>query len=152
MRLHRWARRCRALALGSVISGCAAHPPSPDAGVPAAVAGRPALFDTLAGGSRVYLAAEVDSPALAQRTGGPQFPASMRDSSIDATVIVAFIVDSTGKAEVPTVILMSSPHADFTRSVVKAVPRMRFIPAARGGRRVRMWVVQRFEFTRRGSD
>jgi hypothetical protein len=55
-----------------------------------------------------------------------------------------FVVDTTGRVEVPSAKLVSSTHALDTQAVCAILPALRFTPAALEGRPVRMWYQMEF--------
>lgn len=61
-------------------------------------------------------------------------------------MLVEFNVDTTGRADVKSLRVLKSSHADFTRAVREVLPRMRFSPAELDGCRVRQIVQLPFGF------
>lgn len=78
----------------------------------------------------------------------PDYPAALLAAGIEGSVLVELIVDTTGRVEPSSVRIVESDHALFESAVRAVLPRMRFAPAEAGGRRVRQWVRQPFEFHR----
>lgn len=76
----------------------------------------------------------------------PRYPESLRQAAIDGTVLVRFVVDTTGRVDMSSVAVVSSTHDLFTRAVREALPGFRFRPAEMGGRRVRALAEMPFEF------
>ena len=105
-----------------------------------------ASFDTIVDGERVYLVSEVDSAARAIPGFGPAYPRELKAADVTGGVIAVFIIDTTGRAEIPSINVIASGHGAFTQSVVEHLRTARYAPAVRGGRRVRMWARQAFEF------
>ena len=90
---------------------------------------------------------QVEKPALAVAGAGqPAYPSVLRSANVQGRVTATFVVDTTGRAEPGTFKALESDHELFTAAVRTALPRMRFIPAEVGGRKVKMWVQQAFEF------
>ena len=90
---------------------------------------------------------QVEKPALAVAgVGQPAYPSVLRSANVQGRVTATFVVDTTGRAEPGTFKALESDHELFTNAVRTALPRMRFIPAEVGGRKVKMWVQQAFEF------
>ena len=89
----------------------------------------------------------VDKPALA-RFGNPppRYPDVLRRSAVKGGVVIEVVIDTTGRADMTSVRIVSSDHPLFTDAVLEALPRARFLPAESGGRKVRMWAVQSFVF------
>ena len=89
--------------------------------------------------------AEVPALAVAG-AGAPRYPPNQRSAGAWGAVMMQFVVDTRGQADVTSVRVLFSTHADFTRSVLDALPRMRYIPARVSGCAIAGWVRQRFEF------
>ena len=90
---------------------------------------------------------QVEKPALAiSGSGAPNYPSVLRSTNVQGRVTATFVVDTSGRAEPGTFKALESDHELFTQAVRAALPRMRFIPAEVGGRKVKMWVQQAFEF------
>ena len=88
-----------------------------------------------------------EMPALAvPGSGAPRYPPNQRSAGAWGAVMLQFVVDSRGRADVQSARVMVSTHADFTRSVLDALPRMRYLPARVSGCAIASWVRQRFEF------
>jgi protein TonB len=62
-------------------------------------------------------------------------------------VIVSFVVDTAGRADVRSLTILKSTHELFAAAVRAALPGMRFIPAEAGGKKVRQLVLLPFAFT-----
>lgn len=77
----------------------------------------------------------------------PTYPEVLRASGVEGTVMVQFVVDTSGKAERPSFKILSSTNDLFSASVRAALPRMRFYPAQIAGRKVKQLVQQPFQFT-----
>jgi periplasmic protein TonB len=90
---------------------------------------------------------QVEKPALAvSGAGQPTYPSVLKSANVQGRVTATFVVDTSGRAEAGTFKALESDHELFTAAVRAALPRMRFIPAEVGGRKVKMWVQQAFEF------
>ncbi len=76
----------------------------------------------------------------------PRYPESLRQAAIDGTVLVRFVVDTTGRVDMSSVAVVSSTHDLFTRAVRDALPGFRFKPAESGGQHVRVLAEMPFEF------
>ncbi len=76
----------------------------------------------------------------------PRYPESLRQAAIDGTVLVRFVVDTTGRVDMSSVAVVSSTHDLFTRAVRDALPGFRFKPAESGGQHVRALAEMPFEF------
>ena len=76
----------------------------------------------------------------------PAYPEMLKASGIEGEVLAQFVVDTAGRVEAGSYRVLQSSHEGFSNTVKVALPRMRFIPAEAGGRKVRMIVQQRFAF------
>jgi TonB family protein len=65
---------------------------------------------------------------------------------IEGDVVAEWVVDTLGRGELSSFRVVSSSHRYFSDAVREALPRMRFLPAERGGKRVRQIVRQPFSF------
>ena len=82
----------------------------------------------------------------------PQYPASAR-ASVDATPVVAFVVDTLGRVELPSASFLNDTPAEFERAVCDVLPQLRFIPLEVGGTKERVLFVEPFTFqTLKGPD
>lgn len=104
---------------------------------------------TLAGDRGRAIDAElVDrSPRLLGRALEPRYPAPLRDAGVQGRVVVQFVVDTLGRAELDGLQVMETPHPLFVESVRAALERYRFAPGESAGHRVRTRVQLPFDFT-----
>ena len=90
---------------------------------------------------------QVDKPAAAlPGTAQPAYPPMLTASGVEGEALVQFVVDTLGRAETMSFKVLEASHEAFGTAVRQALPRMRFLPAEAGGRKVRMLVQQRFGF------
>ena len=95
----------------------------------------------------VYSILQVDeSAARADGSGAPVYPPAMIKAKIEGSVRVRFVVDTTGRADPESVVILKTTNDEFTAAVNEAIPRMAFTPAIIAGRRVRQMVEQSFGF------
>ena len=96
----------------------------------------------------VYYEFDVDKPASPLNNVTPSYPAELQRKGIGATFAVAFIVDTLGAPEPASFALLPQYPADplFVDAVRAVLPRLRFLPAEREGRKVRQLVHQAFAF------
>ena len=95
-----------------------------------------------------YYEFQVEKPVMqAPGSATPQYPDILRQAGVEGDVLVTFVVDTTGKAEPNSLKVLRSTHDLFTKAVQTALPRMRFIPAEVGGKKVKQLVQQPFTFT-----
>ena len=94
-----------------------------------------------------YFDFQVEKAAAAiPGSGSPAYPEMLKSSGVEGEALVQFIVDTTGRAELGSFKVLRASHDAFGQAVRTALPRMRFLPAEIGGRKVRMLVQQPFAF------
>ncbi|HEX6533906.1 MAG TPA: energy transducer TonB [Gemmatimonadaceae bacterium] len=100
--------------------------------------------------SQAYFEFQVEKPAL-PREGNPRprYPASLLRRGIPGEVLAQFVVDTNGKADVSTFVILRASDSTFVRPVREIIPRLRFYPAEVAGQRVRQLVQQSFLFVAR---
>ena len=81
----------------------------------------------------------------------PRYPDALRNAGIQGEVLVQFVVDTLGSAEMSTFKVLRSTHPDFTYAVRSAVASMRFYPAEIGHRKVRQLAQMPFHFCLNGG-
>ncbi len=90
---------------------------------------------------------EVDKAAAAlPGSPSPAYPDMLKASGVEGSTLVQFVVDTLGRAEAGSFKVLESSHDAFGTAVRVTLPRMRFLPAEAGGRKVRMLVRQQFAF------
>jgi len=98
-------------------------------------------------GDSIMTVLEVDSAAARyDDSAAPPYPPAMLEKKIEGSVGVQYVVDTTGRADPGSIIVLSSTHEDFAQSVRTTLPIMRFRPALMNGRKVRQLVQQLFAF------
>ena len=85
-------------------------------------------------------------PRLIGNAPPPSYPLTLRYTGITGHVIVRFVVDTLGRAEMGSLDLLEATHALFADAVRDAVGRYRFSPGEVTGRRVRTMVQLPFTF------
>lgn len=109
----------------------------------------PGITTRAPGGSDdgIPFAPGVDKPAIALAGNpAPRYPEILRRANVRGEVVVQVVIDTTGRADMTTLRVMSSDHPLLTDAVLAVLPRARFLSAETGGRKVRMWAVQSFVF------
>jgi protein TonB len=86
------------------------------------------------------------APRVLGRAIEPRYPAALRDAGVQGRVVVQFVVDTLGRAELDELQVVESAHPQFVESVRAALARYRFSPGEAGGRRVRTRVQLPFDF------
>lgn len=76
----------------------------------------------------------------------PKYPRELEGREINGTVVVQYVVDTTGRADMRSVKKVNRADDQFYRAVLDALPLVRFIPATIMGHKVRQLVQQTFEF------
>lgn len=84
--------------------------------------------------------------AFAPGSPFPKYPDILKQAGVEGKVVVGFVVDTTGLADVNSVRLFSSSHKLFAEAVVAEIPNMRFTPALVDGRKVRQLLMEPFVF------
>ncbi|MDQ6611738.1 MAG: energy transducer TonB [Gemmatimonadota bacterium] len=99
-------------------------------------------------GDQPYFEFQVEKPVVsAPGSPGPVFPDMLKSAGVEGQVLAQFVVDTTGRAEVNTFKVLKSDHQLFELAVKNALPRMRFLPAEVGGKKVKQLVQQPFQFS-----
>src|ERR1041385_1236536 len=78
---------------------------------------------------------------------GPRYPDMLRSANVEGDVLVQFVVDTTGRAEMSQFKVLKSSHDLFTNAVKNALVNMKFYPAEVGGKKVRQLVQMPFVFS-----
>jgi protein TonB len=86
-------------------------------------------------------ASEVDTP-VAAREGNPipKYPTLLESSRVEGSVLVQFVVDTLGRADMGSFKVLDSSNELFTQSLRNTLPRWRFYPAQASGRKVKQIV------------
>ena len=86
------------------------------------------------------------APFLVGSQPAPWYPSALRANGMSGRVLVKFVVDTLGRAEVPSIDVTESSHVLFAEAVREALARYRFSPGEVGGRKVRTMVQLPFNF------
>ncbi len=99
--------------------------------------------------NRTYMGYQVEKPALAKEDNPkPIYPSKLESAGVEGEVLVQFVIDTTGRADMSTFKVLKSSNDLFTISVKNVLPRMRFYPAETGGRKVKQFVHFPFSFAK----
>ena len=91
---------------------------------------------------------QVEKTAVpAPGSSAPRYPDALRLAGVEGEVLVQFVVDTAGRAEVSSFKVLKSSNDQFTKAVENSLPLMRFVPAEVEGRKVRQLVQQPFTFS-----
>jgi protein TonB len=97
--------------------------------------------------NQTYFEYQVEKPVMAMPgSPTPRYPDILKSAGVEGEVVVAFVVDTTGRADVPSLKILKSTHELFAMAVRTALPSMRFLPAEVGGKKVKQLVQQPFVF------
>jgi outer membrane biosynthesis protein TonB len=77
----------------------------------------------------------------------PRYPDSLRVAGFEGEVLMQFVFDTLGLADMSTVKVLRSSHPLFTYAVWDVLPRVRFVPAELNGKKVRQLVQMPFQFS-----
>ena len=94
-----------------------------------------------------YFEFQVEKPVLA-REGNPtpSYPSMLESGRVEGEVLVQFVVDTAGRAEMSSFKVLKATNDLFASSVRKVLPNMKFYPAEVGGHKVRQLVQMPFGF------
>jgi protein TonB len=98
--------------------------------------------------SQTFLDFQVDAPVKIKNTVAPVYPERLRNAGIEGQVIVQFIVDENGNAQMDSFKVLRSNDNAFSEAVRKAVSLSTYTPAELQGRKVRQLVQQPYKFAR----
>jgi TonB family protein len=133
-----------ALVLVALVVACQVeNPAEPRASAPAPLRSRPMVVDA----QQPFFEFQVEEAVtVAAGSGAPRFPDRLKQAGVEGEVLVMYVVDTTGMADVTTFKVLKSTHELFSQAVLDALPTMRFTPALVGGRKVKQLVQQPFTF------
>ena len=100
-------------------------------------------------GSVVDVAVVERIPRILANAPTPSYPGSLRASGIAGQVVVRFVVDTLGRAEMDGLVVQEASHALFADAVRNVLGLYRFSPGEVGGRKVRTMVQLPFTFALR---
>lgn len=87
------------------------------------------------------------APQLVGNAPSPRYPSALRENGISGRVVLRFVIDTLGRAEMDGIIPMEATHAHFTEAVKNVLGFYRFRAGEQGGRKVRTMVQMPFVFT-----
>ena len=95
-----------------------------------------------------YFEFQVEKPVLAKENNPtPRYPSMLESAHVEGEVLVQFVVDTVGRADMSTFKVLKSSNDLFTASVKNVLPNMRFYAAETGGRKVKQVVQMPFTFS-----
>jgi protein TonB len=87
------------------------------------------------------------APLLVGKPAEPRYPDRLREAGVEGRVVVQFVVDTLGRAELAGLQTVGDPQPLFVDAIRAALARYRFTPGEAAGRRVRTRVQIPFDFT-----
>jgi len=102
--------------------------------------------------STTYLEFQVETPAMVRRPVSPVYPPALLRARTEGEVLVQFVVNESGVAEMGTFRVVRSTNVEFTEAVRTAIQSTRFTPAKLNGANVRQVVQQPFAFALRTGN
>ena len=102
---------------------------------------------------KIFSADNVDERATVLDAGSlaAAYPPELITQRLSGSVLLQFVVDTTGRVEPETISVVSSTHALFSASASLAVRNASYHPAMKAGKPVRQVILQPFEFTPAGE-
>jgi hypothetical protein len=95
----------------------------------------------------VFTIAEVDSAvSVDPASAAPAYPPALLKLGVEGSVMVRYVVDSLGHADLSTLQIVRASRIEFAMAVREALPLMRFTPAKMGPKAVPQLVEQPFNF------
>ena len=95
-----------------------------------------------------YFEYQLEKPVMqAANSATPIYPDILRQAGVEGQALVSFVVDTTGRVDPGSFKVVHTTHELFVKAVRDALPRMRFLPAELGERKVRQLVQQAFSFS-----
>jgi len=142
----RWRPTLSAALVAAALIAVSCEAPRPEPLAPGASGKTSAVAPQV--GVEPYFEFQVEKPVtMASGSDTPRYPAILREAGVEGEVLVSFVVDGTGQADISTFKVIRSTHDLFSTAVRQAIPQMRFTAAEIGGRKVKQLVQQPFSFT-----
>ena len=97
---------------------------------------------------QIFTAAQVDITARQDSTRPvkPLYPDALFEAQVSGTVMVEFIVTSTGEVDPDRISVVFATHPGFVDTVKRALEDAVYVPAVRGGYPVHQVVLHEFQF------
>lgn len=86
-------------------------------------------------------------PYILGSAPAPRYPAALRESGVAGRVLIRFVIDTLGRAELDDLAVTETTHALFSDAVRNVLGLYHFSPGTVGGRKVRTLVQLPFTFT-----
>jgi TonB family protein len=93
---------------------------------------------------------QVTKPALPKEGNpAPRYPRMLEMARVEGSVLVQFVIDTNGVAEMNTLKILKASDERFADAVIDVLPSYRFTPAESDGHKVRQYVSLPFLFKER---
>jgi TonB family protein len=99
------------------------------------------------GGEAVDVSVVERAPRVLGNAISPRYPSALRESGISGQVVIRFVIDTLGRAEQGSVVVLEATHPLFAESVKNVLGSYRFSPGEIAGRKLRTLVQLPFTFT-----
>src|SRR5262249_51137390 len=99
-----------------------------------------------------FFSYEVEKMARPLNTPAPVYPSILKQTKVTGKVLVQFVVDTSGRADMSTFKVVESTNSLFDIEIKKVLPKYTFAPAEIGARKVPMYVQLPFEFKLDGGE
>lgn len=99
--------------------------------------------------SETFLDFQVEQTARIKNAVAPVYPERFKNARVEGQVLVQFVVDENGQAQMESFKVLRSTATEFTDAVKKAVHAMSFYPAELKGKKVKQVVQQPYKFAAR---
>jgi TonB family protein len=110
------------------------------------VAVRPAMAQDANTADQTFMGFQVDHQVRIKSAVAPQYPETLRTAKVEGEVLVQFVVNEHGEADMSSFKVLRSTNTEFTDAVRRAVSAMTFYPADAQGKKVKQLVQQPFRF------
>lgn len=91
---------------------------------------------------------ETDRPPAPLELVAPRYPPALAQAGITGRVVAQFVVDTSGRVEPASIVILETAHSDFVAPVREALGRAAFRPGLFRGAPVRVLVRQSIAFRR----
>jgi protein TonB len=112
----------------------------------AARAQDPRTAASAAEGEQTFFDFQVEQAVRVKSARTPVYPDRLRSNGVEGQVLVQFVVDERGLAQMSTFKVLKSTDNELTQSVMRAVSASSFYPAEIQGKKVKQLVQQPYKF------
>jgi TonB family protein len=114
--------------------------------LPSAARAQDPRSTTSADGEQTFFDFQVEQAVRVKSARTPVYPDRLRSSGVEGQVLVQFVVDERGIAQMSTFKVLKSTDNELTTSVMRAVSASSFYPAEIQGKKVKQLVQQPYKF------